>query len=217
VVLLTLGQLLTFSLGGWIATGLGILAVVLLMRRHRLLAWLAGGVLVLVGGLALWRPERIISHLSGAGDATSTLRLYVWRSAIEMLRDHPLFGVGLDNFVYQYNPARGGTYLDPAGWREPDLSHPHNLLLDWWLSLGVLGALLLLWLLERFYRLARLAIASDSGRTRALAIGASGAMIATVAHGLTDNSFFLPDLAALWWVTFVLVTPSDEGAVGRED
>jgi O-antigen ligase len=199
-----LAQAMTFSIGGWAATGLALVVVVVLARRPRLLAGL--GSLALLGALvlALWRPERITSHLTGAGDSTSFLRVRLWGSALEMLWDSPLFGVGLDNFLYRYNPARGGSYLDPAAWREPDLSHPHNLFLDWWLSLGVVGFLLLLRLLRRFYRLTRAGLRAE-GVDRALALGAAGAMIATLAHGLADNSFFLPDLAALWWATFVLL------------
>ena len=129
-----------------------------------------------------------------------------WRSALAMLRDHPLTGIGLDGFVYLYSPARGGTYMDPAAWREPDLSHPHNLVLDWWLSLGVAGAALLAWLLWRWLGLARAAWrGADDPRGRALVAGAIGAFAAGLVHGLFDNSFFLPDLAALWWATFVLL------------
>ena len=213
---LLLAQLLTFSLGGWMATGLALVAVILLCGRPRLLAGLAALGAVGVVGLALWRPERITSHLTGGGDSTSFMRVRLWGSAIEMLWDHPFFGIGLDNFLYQYNPARGGSYLDPAAWREPDLSHPHNLFLDWWLSLGVVGLVLLLRLLASFRRLAAAGLRAQ-GVDRALAVGAVGAMLATVVHGLTDNSFFLPDLAALWWATFVLVAPqeAEQGALGR--
>jgi O-antigen ligase len=206
-------QVLTFSIGGWTATGLGLVVVLVGAGRRRLLLGLALLGLVGILLLAAWRPERITSHLTGAGDSTSLLRVRLWGSALEMLWDHPLFGVGLDNFVYQLNPARGGSYLDPAAWREPDLSHPHNLALDWWLSLGVGGLLLLVRLLERFRRLARAALAGSGG---AIALGALGAMVAALAHGLTDNSFFLPDLAALWWATFVLVgaQQTDDGGLG---
>src|SRR5207237_7606401 len=105
---------LTFSVGGWLAAGGGLVLVVLLLRGRRALVALA--VLGVVGGgaLAALRLERVLSHLDfSGGDSTSSLRLYVWRSALAMLRDHPIFGIGLDNFVYLYNPARGGSYMDP--------------------------------------------------------------------------------------------------------
>ena len=212
-MVMVLAQVLTFSIGGWTATGLGLAVVLVLARQRQVLRGLATLAIVGVLVLAVWRPERITSHLTGAGDSTSLLRVRLWGSALEMLWDHPLFGVGLDNFVYAYNPARGGSYLDPAAWREPDLSHPHNVVLDGWLSLGIGGLLLLVGLLERFWRLARAALRGSGG---AVALGAVGAMAAALAHGLTDNSFFLPDLAALWWATFVLVgaQQAQDGGLG---
>ena len=35
--------------------------------------------------------------------------------------------------------------------------------------------------------------------------GLVGSLIATLVHGAVDNSFFLPDLAALWWTTYALL------------
>lgn len=52
-----------------------------------------------------------------------------------MALDHPLLGVGPDNFLYAY---RSG-YLLPSAWQEPNLNHPHTLLLDWWTRLGIPG------------------------------------------------------------------------------
>ena len=64
-----------------------------------------------------------------------------------MLRDHPLLGVGLDNFLYEYP-----KYILPEAWREPNLSHPHNIVLDFWVRLGIGGVFILFWLLAAFYK-----------------------------------------------------------------
>ena len=93
--------------------------------------------LLLAGALAL-RVERFRSLLAPEG--TAVLRLRLWQSALEMVRDHPLWGIGLDQFLYLYP-----TYMHPDAWREPNLSHPHNLLLDFWLRLGLLGLVALAW------------------------------------------------------------------------
>ncbi|MER3437068.1 MAG: hypothetical protein C4346_05405, partial [Chloroflexota bacterium] len=45
----------------------------------------------------------------------------------------------LDQFLYQYRPR----YIEPAGWAERYTSHPHNLVLDFWLRLGLGGLLTL--------------------------------------------------------------------------
>ena len=56
-----------------------------------------------------------------------------------MLRDFPSRGIGLDQFLW-LNRSR---YIDPHIWNERYTSHPHNLLLDSWLSLGLPGLALL--------------------------------------------------------------------------
>jgi hypothetical protein len=53
-----------------------------------------------------------------------------------MIRDHPLTGLGLDNFLYYYP-----EYILPEALAEPNLSHPHNILLEALYELGVLGAI----------------------------------------------------------------------------
>lgn len=211
VVVMLVAQALTYSVGGWLATAAALAVVVAALRGRRALAVVALAAALMAAAVLAVRPERITSHLDLASDSTSGVRILLWRASLDMLRDQPLTGIGLDNFVHRYNPARGGDYMDPAGWREPDLSHPHNLLLDWWLSLGVVGALLLARLFVVGWRLARPAVA----RADPLAVGLVGALAATVVHGLFDNAFFLPDLAALWWASFALLASTLEKS--RED
>jgi O-antigen ligase len=209
VLVLAAGLALTYSVGAWLATGLTLAGVLWVSNRRRLLIGLAG--LALAAGLVvvLLRPERVFSP------STSSLRVLLWGSALRMLGDHLLLGVGLDNFLYLYSPDHAERpYMHPDAWREPNLSHPHNLLLDWWLSLGLAGALALLWLLWRAARLVAGAWAARAGDRlgRALALGLAAGVAAGLLHGLIDNSFFLPDLAGLWWLQLGLLAE-----LGRPD
>src|SRR6185295_12766049 len=100
-----------------------------------------------------------------------------------MLRDHPVLGIGLDNFVYLYQQV----YLREGAAAEPNLSHPHNWVLHVWLELGLLGMVAFGWLLVTFARLVR------DGRGWLVA-GAAGATLDALVHGTIDNSYFLVDL-----------------------
>jgi len=118
-----------------------------------------------------------------------------------MIRDHPLFGVGLDNFLYQYP-----RYILPEAWQEPDLSHPHNLILDWWIRLGVLGVVALIWLEVAFFKVAfRLYRSLEDKGMRVLSLGLMASMVDFLAHGLVDNSYFLVDLAFIFCLTLGIV------------
>jgi O-antigen ligase len=194
--------LLSFSIGGWVGSAAA-LAAVLFALGLRKRAWQLGGaaavVLALVSGLALVGalPERLNPLRQTGG-----FRLELWSSTVAMLRDHPLFGVGLDNFAYLYQQV----YLREGAAAEPNLSHPHNWLLHFWVELGLLGLIAFVWLVVIFVRRARRA-----PRTRPalwLVAGAVGAMTDMLVHGLVDNSYFLVDLAFVFWM--MLATVLDE-------
>ena len=124
-----------------------------------------------------------------------------------MVRDHPLLGVGLDNFGYLYRQI----YLREGGAAEPNLSHPHNWVLHVWLQLGLLGLIAFVWLLARCWNLARLV--PLGARHRWLVAGALGSLAAMLVHGLIDNSYFLVDLAYVFWLSLAVV--SEETARDR--
>jgi putative inorganic carbon (HCO3(-)) transporter len=196
-VIVGLALVLTFSTGGWIGTLAATLVVLAALGYRKLAAWV-GGVsglaLVAVSALAIFGklPERLNPLRQTGG-----FRLDLWQSSLEMLRDHPLFGVGLDNFVYVYQQF----YLREGAAAEPSLSHPHNWILNFWLSLGLLGLIAFVWLLVRFWRQARLR------RRRWVVAGALGAVADMLAHGFIDNSYFLVDLAFVFWLCLAI---SDE-------
>lgn len=150
------------------------------------------GVFLVASGL---RVERL--HVLGE---SSTVRVKTWIAALEMVRDHPFFGIGLDQFL-RYYP----DYMDPslAGTNEQYTSHPHNVLLDVWLRMGILGLIAFGMLLVRFYRGVLGAFRLRSVRlshTTYLYVGLAAAMTAGLVHGLVDNCYFVPDLAFAFWL-----------------
>jgi putative inorganic carbon (hco3(-)) transporter len=197
---------LTFSTGGWLGAGASVMILAALLGRRALVLAIAtvlglGTVgLLVAAGLGV---ERILSG------ATATFRLQIWTAAIAMLRDHPLLGIGLDNFLYAYQLH----YMLPAAWAEPNISHPHNWILQFWLELGVAGFVALCGLLACFARLVLRGLKSPAvGMDRALLAGALASLAGVLAHGFLDNSYFLVDLAILfWWQLAIAITvhPSD--------
>lgn len=198
---LGLALLLTYSVGAWIAVGLSVLLVAALRGRRTFVAVVViGAIAVLGGAIAALSVPRLGSHFD-LQSGTSSIRLDVWQSGIRMLAGHSLRGIGLDNFLYYYQNG----YRLPSAWQEPNLSHPHNFLLDFWLSLGLPGPLVLGGLLGRFAELVHRGWSEADSIDRGLYAGAVGALAATLIHGTVDNSFFLPDLAVLFWLMFAIV------------
>lgn len=103
------------------------------------------GILILIGGFILVRNQPFIQQspilsrfaaisLSGAKDQA---RYYLWSMAIEGFKERPILGWGQENFKLvffkNYHPA---LYND-----EIIFDRPHNVVLEWLIAGGVLGAL----------------------------------------------------------------------------
>jgi len=152
-----------------------------------------------------------IGQLLRIGDSGAVSRLAIWDSAWRMGRDNWLFGVGPDNFLTHYR-----EYMRPEAWREPNISHPHNLVLDAWVSMGLIGLLALIAVLVLFWRDWRRIRRDGAGGSDPLAFGLAGAMAAALTHGLVDHTYFLPELAAMFWVLAAAVAALGAIAVPRQ-
>ncbi len=199
----------TGSRGAEVALVALLCAVIVYKVRHRWIAMLAlagAG----VGILALF-GARLLQLLSAAGHGLLSERLLLWASALLMIRDHLFLGTGPDSFNTLYTPTSPHSYAlqalggqpFPAAYN-PHLSHPHDLLLDFWISTGLLGVVALCWLLwalgkciARSYRLC--AFIHQGNILRRLLLGITGSMLVSLVHGLVDNFYFVPDLAMLFW------------------
>ncbi len=166
-------------------------------RSRRPLLWLAAAGIAIVVVLAPFLGTQRFRGLLDFSQGTGYLRLQLWRSSWQMALDHPLLGVGPDNFLYAYR----STYLLPEAWQEPNLNHPHNWLLDWWTRIGLAGlagavALFAIGLCARWQTAQ--ACAQASPPEAVLSLGFLAAGVAALAHGLIDASFALPDLMIVW-------------------
>jgi O-antigen ligase len=124
-----------------------------------------------------------------------------------MLLDNPVSGVGLDGFLYEY----WRRYVEPSGWPERYTSHPHNIILDVWLRLGILGLVAFAALAAAFAVTLR-AERRPRPDAASLMAAASAALVAGLVHGLVDNGYFLPDVAAMTWFLIALGAGHAAGA-----
>ncbi len=201
-VVMTLACVATFSKGA-LLLGLPVgLALVLIggawRSRRRWPLGLLGGLAVAgaLGLLALFRTQRFADLLNFRA-GTSFVRLKLWRGAWNMALDHPLLGVGPDNFLYAYRTR----YVLPSAWEELGLSHPHNIALDLWTRLGLLGLLAGAWALIAGWLRGWQLFETGAPEVWPVALGLLAALAATVTHGLIDNSLFLLDLMGVFMMT----------------
>jgi O-antigen ligase len=166
---------------------------------------------ILVGFAGLLVAARIpaLSARLDLFGETGFFRLNLWRAAANMFVDHPWLGVGLDNFLYAYR----GRYILDAAWQEPNLNHPHNIVLDFATRLGILGLLAGGWMIGEATLTLYRAIRRAGPEWLPVAAGLAGSLAAMLAHGLVDHSFFLVDLAFVFFLilgTAVWLNQPDE-------
>jgi putative inorganic carbon (hco3(-)) transporter len=202
------------SRGAWIATIAAVFVVLVVNLRRRLRALAS---VVALGALALvWQRAWLVRELLAAHGNSNALRLLVWRAAWNMARDHTLFGIGPDQFMYYYS----SRYTDHPYWivsenghstpaaQAPDIAHPHNLPLDLWLSGGLLAlAGFTLALVDSARRCLRIwRSRQGQGWHAGVALGIGAFLLAGLVHGMVDSAYFFPDLAlAFWWAVALLV------------
>ena len=194
-VLMLIAMILTQSYASLILGIPAVFLTVLLATRLRFFRYLSFAVLifliltiVLGGRLNDWWDWQ---------EGSLFIRVNVWNSALEMLSDQPLRGFGLDQFLYAYRDI----YIGPDAWQDPDISHPHNFILDVWLRLGILGVILFLLFQWNFWRTIFPTVRSDPIKDKwypLFGLATAGSMIYMLAHGLVDNSLFVLDLAYLF-------------------
>jgi len=191
-----LALLLTFSLGAWLGAAAGLLVLAAWRGRRTLAITLLAGAIIAGVGLGIAGPERLLSRLGSGETSTRLVRVALWQSSAAMLADHPVTGVGLDQFLRLYSER----YIRPEAWREPNLSHPHNLLLEWWVNLGMAGPVILLtflgWIAQQLRGWRRRPAGSP-----VLLAGVIAALVAALTHSLVDRFYFgAPDLAFVFFL-----------------
>ena len=173
---------------------------------------LAAVAVVHVGG------ERVVSNLStvgeelGPGDAATrwnTRRLDIWRATVEMIKDHPLVGVGFGGYwtaITEYHDASGAYTPQQA----------HNDYLEILASGGVIGCAIFLWLAVVVLRRARAVLARGDSFRRAACLGALTGLFGVAVHSLFDFGLHLTINSALF-VALVVIATTDVTGEGRDE
>jgi probable O-glycosylation ligase (exosortase A-associated) len=147
VALTVLAVLLTHSRGAFLA--LAAMTLWIAWRSRRLVQ--AGAALLVIAGVAaavtpqhVW--DRIASIGEGAQESSAGARIAAWRTALRMIEDHPVFGVGIRSFHRRY-----GEY-SVVPMRDPTQGYvAHNSYLQIWAESGTPALLCYLVLLASVF------------------------------------------------------------------
>lgn len=227
-LLLAVGAIaLAKSDGAIMALGAGLFLEMMLMdKKKRLMAGVLAVIcLVSIVSFAPLKNKMIenltLSNLSGE------IRKQQWRETWQMLTDgRIIWGGGLSNYQEAVKPYHvPGIYFNfekdqdfrrkivifddnykADHWQPTEIyKYPHNILLNFWTELGLLGVLVFVWVIGKYLTIGVKLLKVAKGEDRLMVIGLVCAMVAIVIHGLVDVPYFKNDLSAMFWVLVMMM------------
>ena len=155
--------------------------------------------------------DKVLLH-----DFSGQIRRHMWVDTGFMLEDNTLTGAGLAGYQTAMEPYHReliwiGKTLQPV---ELYL-YPHNIFLNFWSELGMLGLAVFMIILVKYFYLAirnlrsrdqEIERSTDSPIHRSLSLSLLCLMLALIVHGLVDAPYFKNDLAVMFWLFTGMVT-----------
>lgn len=216
-VLACIGVMMSLSRGSMVALVAGVFVVAWMSSR-----W-AFGLLVAVLLLSpLWAPDYVKDRVASSSmevegtdevtvDMASEARLQTWQSILEVVRSHPIDGVGFTGLAYVLPEVGEGLGLEEVK------DSAHNTWLRMLAETGVIGLALFVWLMWKAWRLGFEAMRrARAAFDRALGIGLCGAVVTLAVNCAFGDRFFNVVIASSFWILCALAeraiaenTPND--------
>lgn len=124
-------------------------------------------------------------------------RFAVWQNTIQLIKDFPILGIGLDNFSYVFNKYKHFSNIH--------YSYAHNDYLQFTAELGIIALLLLLALIALFYHQILNFPWHNNSRSQLLAFGMLSSITAISLHSFFDFPLQTPANAILFTTYAALV------------
>lgn len=192
-VIIALALLLTYTRSSWIAAAAALLLLGFL-RDWRLPAVL---LLLVVLFLVIFPKSPIaqrVATLNSNHHSSNVERRYMWKSALQLIKERPLRGYGVDNLSAYYGQVANPKALEQ---RPP---HVHNTLMQLSINGGLLAAGFYLWwiLVISLYGLAAWQrLKKDDPEKAGSALGITAAMVGFFVNGLFEFNFGTAQLIAI--------------------
>lgn len=187
LVVMALALILTFSRGSWIALLLALVIPMVLRQPWKIKA------VIIVAVVLLSLIPQIRQRLTLV-DPSSTVHVDLIKIGLEEVKNSPFLGNGLSGFR---------TTLTDRVYGGEILNYPHNVVLNFWLEMGLLGLLAFCFVIyHNFYEYKK--------KPTILKSAAWVYLVVILIHGLVDVPYFKNDLAVLFWfITSLFYIDSD--------
>ncbi len=201
----SLGILLSFGRGVWLATALAGLYLVWYWRKVLVLALPVVLAILVMAGPDFIRA-RVRSSFQPHGDIDSNQhRVVTYRTGVAMIKAHPLFGLGPEQVNAQFEKYLPGDIPRPlpTGW----YGHLHNIYLHYAAERGIPTLMALLWLLGRvihdFWHALK-KVPPGPGVEKAILHGAIAVVLAILIEGVFELNLGDTEVLSMFLVVVAL-------------
>ncbi|MFH1866938.1 MAG: O-antigen ligase family protein [Patescibacteria group bacterium] len=192
---------LTKSYGGFLALVLGAAVFIwfalssqVKLRRRIFLCFL---VVIVVGGFVIAQQPKFQKLLTRDPRSSLTTRQEIWQTAWILIKEQPVVGWGLGNFQESYRSHVKYITLTPLEWQ---VVRAHNLYLNLWIEVGLLGLLVFIYLVIKYLWQLVPDLKSNVLGRRLWASALVAIIVATLIHGLVDTPYFKNDLSLVFFL-----------------
>ncbi len=206
LLLMILTLVFSFSRGAWLGVLGALISYALWEKRARLKVAI---VLLVAGALLLGFPflrGRLIS-IGNPFHPLTEERIYIWKASWDMIKAHPLLGVGMSNFslAYEEYMFEGAKISQP--------SSAHNIFLNIWAEGGLLALLSFVGIvIITFVKGFRL-IKSLTGLSRAVAVASFSALLGILIHNQVDTTLYSMHVGHIFWLLVGMIIYGDKFSI----
>lgn len=189
IILIALG--LTYSRGGYVALGVGLVIFLFLVNRKALLALIPVG----MAGILLL-PNSIIQRVMTIGNLQDTSIIYRINTivkSIDIVKDFWYSGIGVGYIPFQQ--------ITPLYIKTMAPYHTHNLYLQIAVEMGVVGIIVFLLLIFTLIKMSiKVVFNSESRFVRVFTAAYVASLASILTHGVAEHIFFNPKIIISFWL-----------------
>ena len=125
-------------------------------------------------------------------------RIAIYRNSLNMIKDHPIIGVGANVFMKNYKRYKESPEYNNVG--TPDYIYAHNNFLHIAGELGLLGLGIFIWLLLNLFKeCVNIYRRLEDKFLKVTSLSLAACLIAFLINGLTESSLYYSRLALIFW------------------
>lgn len=170
------------------------------MSKKKILVYICTAIVILTGGVIatpnnnhLTDIEKVVQFSTTSIDKYSEkARIYLYEGTIDLIKDYPMTGVGLDNF----NKVYDAEYM-VKGAVEKNLPHAHNFILAILSTTGIIGFLGFLFMEGQYF------IFFIKYRLSSISVCGLFCLLVILVHDFVDYSFSVYLVSKLYWIILI--------------